>query len=322
MMDILPPHSFLVAVAAVLVSISLKAKAVVNALAMCGILEDKRSTVKSKLKELEVISKDPLENLELMKRIVDLVKADEEFARNVYADCPRLQSLLTRHPDLRSFFESPRFIMINFQKVYDDAVRDLVSAHPLFWVFETLARIHRVVMCPIHIYKFIKTCFCAPLLNDERFVPIYNAANRLEDPDIQAQLHEAIAGDPSLLEHFVATHEDLRTLRDSDPLYAEIMSNPDTFRIISIPDNLRALVYARELIELDILDPDGEKEDAEAVVGRTSTAKDAVNVVVVERTAAKRQNNLSELSGFVAGFVGALVVSWISSVAVRTHMMD
>jgi hypothetical protein len=256
----------------------------------------------------------------MMKEIVDKIKKDEEFARNIYADCPRLQALLTKHPDIRPLFENPRFVIINFQKVYHDAIRDQVTAHPLFWVFEILARIHRVVMWPIHIYRFTKACCCATTLNDERLFSIYNAANRLADPDVQAQLDEALADDPTLLGLLIEANIDLRALRDSNPLCAEMMNDPETFRIISIPDNLRALGDAPELIELDFLDPDGEQMDAEVVVDRTTTAKAIVDVVVVERTAAKQQNKLSELSGFVAGFLGALAVSWISSVAMRSHM--
>jgi hypothetical protein len=321
MLNFLPPNSVLLALAVILVSIGLKKETIVYALAVCGILNVTNGTIDCKLSELEAISKDPLEALKIMKACVDKVNVDEEFARNIYADCPRLQALLTKRPDIRPFFESPKFIIINFRKVYDDAIRDLVTSHALFWVFQILARIHRVVMCPIHIFKVIRACSYATTLNDERLFPIYNVASRLEDSDVRAQLHEAIAGDPTLLKRFVEAHEGLRALRDSDPLYAEMISDPEAFRIISIPENLRALCDAPELIQLDFLDSDGKQEDAE-VVGRATTAKDFIGVVVVERTSAKQQNNLSELRGFVAGFMGALVVSWISSIAMRTPVMN
>ncbi len=61
------------------------------------------------------------DNLELMKEVVTKIRADPEFAKSIYRDCPRLQYLLDQHPDLRPIFEDPELIAINFEKVYRDA---------------------------------------------------------------------------------------------------------------------------------------------------------------------------------------------------------
>ena len=60
------------------------------------------------------------DHLELMKEVVMRIREDEEFARNIYADCPRLQSLLDRNPDLRPIFEDPNLVRINFNTNIND----------------------------------------------------------------------------------------------------------------------------------------------------------------------------------------------------------
>jgi hypothetical protein len=96
-----------------------------------------------------------------------------------------------------------------------------------------------------------------------------------------------------------------------------MMNDPETFRIISIPENLRALGDAPGLIEADFADPDGGQDSG--VVDRT--VRDVVNVIVVER-GEEKQTKLGELNGFVAGFLGALAVSLVSTIALRTNVME
>jgi hypothetical protein len=66
--------------------------------------------------EKEVIK----DNLELMYDIVMQIREDPEFAKSIYADCPRLQNLLKKRPDLRPIFEDPNLVRINFEQVYRD----------------------------------------------------------------------------------------------------------------------------------------------------------------------------------------------------------
>jgi hypothetical protein len=64
MLDFLPSNSVLVALTVVLVSIGLKKETLAHAFAVCGILNDNdnNKTVDCELKEMEVISEDPLES--------------------------------------------------------------------------------------------------------------------------------------------------------------------------------------------------------------------------------------------------------------------
>jgi hypothetical protein len=312
----LPSNSVLVALAIVFFSISFKRTALVRALTVCGILGDDKTVVDQQLEEHDVVSHEPPDNLELMKEIVEKIKEDEVFARSIYADCPRLQALLVKHPDIRPLFENPKFVIINFEKVYHDAIRDQLARHPLFWVFNVIATINKIVLWPIQIVRSIKAyCFSSTFLIDDMF-SIHSAADRLADPAVQAQIFEAL-NDPALLPLFIESNKELRELRDSNPLCAEMMNDPETFRIISIPENLRALGDAPGLIEADFADPDGGQDSG--VVDRT--VRDVVNVIVVER-GEEKQTKLGELNGFVAGFLGALAVSLVSSIALRTNVME
>jgi hypothetical protein len=98
-----------------------------------------------------------------MLSIVMRIREDEDFARNIYRDCPRLQHLLDQHPDLRPLFEDPNLVRINFEKVYRDAggvlpddeekanffIRTLrcIVKHPLFKVFKILMFIKKIFSC-------------------------------------------------------------------------------------------------------------------------------------------------------------------------------
>ena len=110
--------------------------------------------------ELQEVMKD---NLDLMYDIVMRIREDEDFARNIYRDCPRLQHLLDQHPDLRPLFEDPNLVRINFEKVYRDAggvlpedddkqskftrIMKRIVNHPLFKVFKVLLFIKKLYSC-------------------------------------------------------------------------------------------------------------------------------------------------------------------------------
>jgi hypothetical protein len=55
--------------------------------------------------------------------------------------------------------------------------------------------------------------------------------------------------DPDKIDELIEADSELRALRDSGPLCAELMSSPDTMKILVDPDNLRALAEAPQLIE-------------------------------------------------------------------------
>jgi hypothetical protein len=119
------------------------------------------------------------DNLELMREIVMKIREDEEFARNIYKDCPRLQELLKQHPDLRPLFEDPKFIVISFEKVFRDAggvlpgdppvkprrferVKQTIAAitsHPLFKVFKYLMLIKKIIFMfsPTKVFGLIQS---------------------------------------------------------------------------------------------------------------------------------------------------------------------
>ena len=68
--------------------------------------------------QVEEVIKD---NLSLMKEVVMRIREDEDYAKNMYSNCPRLQHLLDQYPDLRVVFQDPKMIRINFEQVYRDA---------------------------------------------------------------------------------------------------------------------------------------------------------------------------------------------------------
>jgi hypothetical protein len=65
---------------------------------------------------LEGVMKD---NLELMLEIIMRIREDEDYAKNIYADCPRLQHLLDRNPELRPIFEDPNLVRSTFNRAHD-----------------------------------------------------------------------------------------------------------------------------------------------------------------------------------------------------------
>lgn len=234
------------------------------------------------------------DNLELMKVIVTRIREDEEFARNIYKDCPRLQELLRKNPDLRPLFEDPKFIVINFEQVFRNAGGVLpgdppvklgrldrikqtigaITSHPLFKVFKYLMLIKKIVFMfsPTKVFGFVTSFFCPSVEDLENMeldapnpeaakakIAINEAAAKLEDPELQAEMAE-VCDDPDKMEELIENNQELRDLRDSNPLCAEMMNDPETFRIICDPENLRALSDAPELLEMDFADPDWTPE--------------------------------------------------------------
>ena len=83
------------------------------------------------------------------------------------------------------------------------------------------------------------------------------------DPDIQAKMQDILESDPDKLAEAIEADPELRALRDSNPLCAELMKEPETMKILTEPDNLRAFADAPELIEQDFANPDWSPPDVE-----------------------------------------------------------
>jgi len=251
-------------------------------------------------------------NLDIMRDIVMKIRDEDGYAKGMYANCPRLQHLLDRNPDLRPVFEDPRLVRINFETVYKEAGGILpedeeaeeakkkkpslivrIAQHPIFRVLKVLLFVKKIIGCIAGGGIAIVTscyfccadcctdCCCEDALEeigeiddgdpddpgsdygldpeaplDENQQALNTAADYMEDPDVQEQMQRLLE-DPENLEDAIENDAELRTLRDSNPLCAELMQDPETMKILTDPDNLRALGEAPQLIELDFADPEG-----------------------------------------------------------------
>jgi hypothetical protein len=81
--------------------------------------------------------------------------------------------------------------------------------------------------------------------------------------EVKEQMRRLLLSDPDALDEAIEQDPDLRNLRMSDPLCAELMGDPSTMKIVVDPDNLRALGDCPDLIEADFNDPDWRPPDVE-----------------------------------------------------------
>lgn len=112
----------------------------------------------------EIIQEIMGHDLDMMLQIVMQIREDEDFARGIYANCPRLQHLLDQYPDLRPIFEEPRLIRLNFEDVYRKAggilpedtptikqraaqIAARVVKHPLFRFLRFLLILKKIYKC-------------------------------------------------------------------------------------------------------------------------------------------------------------------------------
>jgi len=252
------------------------------------------------------------DNLEVMKDIVMKIRNEEDYARNIYADCPRLQHMLDKNPDLRPVFEDPRLVRINFETVYRNAGGVLpedeedmakskakkslivrIASSPVFKVLKILLFLKKFIGCIAGggiaaisgCFHCCTDCCCEDGLeqleieDDDSFmdmeigddVPmdpnqeaLNAAADYMEDPEVQEQI-QRLLDDPENLQDAIDNDHELRNLRDNNPLCAELMSDPETMKIMVDPDNLRALGEAPALIEADFADPSGFSADIDFV---------------------------------------------------------
>lgn len=263
------------------------------------------------------------DTLAIMYDIIVQIRNDPEYARSIYANCPRLQHLLEKRPDLRPIFENPRFVRINFEDVYrkeggvlpedeEDPKKKkkvpsrltrcvvCVVTHPLFKVLRVLILIKKIFGCIFGggfalVSSLITGCFCESAADLAEIADIdgevdadaeaeareqaihekhqvnrealNKAADHLEDPKVQAQMEELMKMDPDQFAEAIENDDNLRALRDSSPVCVELMSDPETMRIVCDPDNLRALGEAPELIEMDFADPDWTPLEGDVEMG-------------------------------------------------------
>ena len=287
------------------------------------------------------------DNLELMLDIIMKIRQDPQFAKSIYADCPRLQHLLDQNPQLRPIFEDPRLVRINFEKAYKDAGGELpedpkpllarLVNHPAFKFLKFIVFLKKIMgLMQGGGAAFIKNMFrnmfenfrpsvSADHLhhaagdidgedgngpdgaddgnpeNREARDQLNEAADRFEDPEMKEKLdHLKTIDDPEQLAEEIENDPELRALRDSNELCSELMSDPDTLKIMTEPDNLRALGECPDLIEADMANPewDPEMDYAETEEADAANAQgDGVEDEIEEEEDEEEEDELEEDEG-------------------------
>lgn len=227
------------------------------------------------------------DNLEMMRDIVFRIREDEQFAKSIYADCPRLQHLLKQNPDLRPIFEDPNLIRINFEKVYRDqggvlpededdeppgvlkraydAVLEkiaFITSHPLFKVFKVFMLIKKIVglFSPTKGFGMVKGFFVGLFTDPDALIPdvdgdVGNPANL----ELKMQLFSAAEHmeDPEVqerMEEMLDNPESMDEAIENDPQLKALRDENELCRaLMSDPDTMRILV-----------DPDNLRALAEA----------------------------------------------------------
>ncbi len=69
------------------------------------------------------------------------------------------------------------------------------------------------------------------------------AAEHFDDPAVAEEMDRLLEENPDNLDEIVENDEALRNLRDSDPIAAELMRDPETFKVITDGDNLRGQFF-------------------------------------------------------------------------------
>eukprot|EP00522_Entomoneis_paludosa_P012325 CAMPEP_0172454364 /NCGR_PEP_ID=MMETSP1065-20121228/11371_1 /TAXON_ID=265537 /ORGANISM="Amphiprora paludosa, Strain CCMP125" /LENGTH=656 /DNA_ID=CAMNT_0013206681 /DNA_START=26 /DNA_END=1996 /DNA_ORIENTATION=- len=243
------------------------------------------------------------DNLALMLDIIMKIREDPQFAKSIYADCPRLQHLIDQNPQLRPIFEDPRLVKISFEKAYREAGGLLpedpkpwlarVANHPLFKFLKFIVFLKKLMalmqgggmnMIKDWISNFRPSAESlehaaggdaemggdgggdgvdadADPENQENRDSLNDAADKFEEPEMKEKLDRIkTIEDPEQLAEEIENDPELRALRDSNELCAELMSDPDTVKIITEPDNLRALGDCPDLFQADMADPDWSPE--------------------------------------------------------------
>jgi hypothetical protein len=77
----------------------------------------------------------------------------------------------------------------------------------------------------------------------------------ITEPEVHEKMRDLLDTNPENLDEAIEQDPELKALRDSNPLCAELMKDPETMQILIDPDNLRALADCPDLIEQDFNDP-------------------------------------------------------------------
>lgn len=104
------------------------------------------------------------------------------------------------------------------------------------------------------------------------------AAEHFDDPAVAEEIDRLLEENPDNLDEIVENDETLRNLRDSDPIAAELMRDPETFKVITDGDNLRAMGELTQAMEGDFVNglDGGGGVDAAANAMDALDAADAV----------------------------------------------
>mmetsp|Transcript_16976 Transcript_16976/g.36955 ORF Transcript_16976/g.36955 Transcript_16976/m.36955 type:complete len:638 (-) Transcript_16976:939-2852(-) len=109
------------------------------------------------------------------------------------------------------------------------------------------------------------------------------AAEHFDDPAVAEEMDRLLEENPDNLDEIVENDEALRNLRDSDPIAAELMRDPETFKVITDGDNLRAMGELTQAMEGDFASgleggADAAGSGADAAVTALDAADAAGNV--------------------------------------------
>ena len=104
------------------------------------------------------------------------------------------------------------------------------------------------------------------------------AAEHFDDPAVAEEMDRLLEENPDNLDEIVENDETLRNLRNSDPIAAELMRDPETFKVITDGDNLRAMGELTQAMEGDFVNglDGGGGADAAANAMDALDAADAV----------------------------------------------
>lgn len=227
-------------------------------------------------------------NLDVMRDIVFRIREDEEFAKSIYANCPRLQQLLKEHPDLRPIFEDPKLVRINFEKVYRDqggvlpedeedkeepgvfkraydfiiAKIAIITGHPLFKVFKVLMIIKKIVglLSPTKGFGLIKGFFVGLFTDPD--VPLDGDVDDNGNPanlELRMQLTAAAEHmeDPEVQER-------MDEMLENPDLMEETIENDPQLRALRDENQLCAALMENPDTMKILVDPDNLRALAEA----------------------------------------------------------
>jgi hypothetical protein len=216
---------------------------------------------------LEQVARD---NLDLMYEVCMRIREDKEYAKSIYANCPRLQHLLDQHPDLRPVFEEPNLVRINFEDVYRKAGGDrlpedrpnrvkkilvCIVRHPLFRVLRIVIMVKKIATCITGggfaaVRSWVTGCLCASSATAEALPTTIGGADPTEDPTGWTQQYESSPedvgmgeGNPANLANKEALYRAADYMEQNEEQMQKLLTcDPDQFAdMVEQDPELRAL---------------------------------------------------------------------------------